>query len=257
MSKELATTGDTVDKSADRINNELEKKKEPAKKKSAADKTQSLFAFDREIAGKNLRKPGAVLLGTDEVGRGCLAGPVVAAAVQLPDLSVESDLANLLRGLNDSKKLSPQKRQELAALIKTNCRYAIAESSVEEIDKINILQASFLAMRRAISQLELPDASVILVDGNQKISKLELRQIMVIGGDGISASIAAASVIAKVYRDELMSSLSSTFPQYRWDSNKGYGSKDHRDAILEHGLSIWHRQSFCRKIENTQLNIVL
>jgi ribonuclease HII len=212
-----------------------------------------LLDFDTEMVSKWLRQPEALLIGTDEVGRGCLAGPVVAAAVQIPDLSSQSDLATLLSRLNDSKKLSPRRRQELAAVLQKNCRYAVGEACVEEIERINILQASFLAMTRAIAQLQLPDSSVVLVDGNKKICGLSLRQIVVVGGDGISASIAAASVIAKVYRDGLMCNLYEEFPQYRWNSNKGYGSKDHCQAILTHGLTPWHRPSFCTRLCQSKL----
>lgn len=229
------------------------RKSKPSLKKQ--EKIAQLLSFDAEMRRKWLRKPEAILLGTDEVGRGCLAGPVVAAAVQLPDISAGSELAAALISLNDSKKLSPQTREELAEVLVANCRFAIAQASVEEIEKINILQASFLAMRRAIRKLAVPESSVILVDGNQRIAKLDLRQIQVIGGDGISASIAAASVIAKVYRDTMMCRLHEEYPEYQWEGNKGYGSKDHRDAIVEHGLTPWHRKSFCSKILQEQMSL--
>lgn len=232
------------------------KAKPSAKTKSDSNKLEELLAFDSQMKKKWVRQKEALLLGTDEVGRGCLAGPVVAVAVSLPSKENLTEILALLSRLNDSKKLSAKVRQELSDVLTKNCHYAIAESSVEEIDRINILQASFLAMNKAIQKLSVPDSSVVLVDGNQKVSQLNLRQILVVGGDGISASIAAASVIAKVYRDNLMCQLHEEFPHYQWHSNKGYGSKDHRDAILEHGLSSWHRQTFCSRIGQEQLSLL-
>ena len=221
------------------------------------ERLQKMLSFDREMAFKWLRTTEACLIGTDEVGRGCLAGPVVAAAVNLEDLSAESQLAKALVGLDDSKKLSAVKREAISNSLKESCRFAIAEASVEEINAINILRASLLAMKRAISKLDCTKTgAVILVDGNQKIDFVKQRQILVIGGDGISASIAAASVLAKVYRDNLMKNLHEEFPHYRWDSNKGYGSKDHRDAIQEHGLTAWHRKLFCSKLNVEQLSLL-
>lgn len=223
-----------------------------------ADKARlkKLLSFDREMTGKWVKKQGAILLGTDEVGRGCLAGPVVAAAVHLSDIEVDSDLAALLTSLDDSKKMTATKREEIAEVLKSRCRFAIAESSVEEIDQMNILQASLLAMKRALAELGPPPGTVILIDGNKTITEVRFRQIAVIGGDAISASIAAASVLAKVYRDRLMKDLHEQFPAYRWDSNKGYGSKDHRDAIQENGLTSWHRKSFCAKLQVEQLSLL-
>lgn len=230
------------------------------KKTSSRKKMESilpqLLNFDADMRKKWLRNDEATLLGTDEVGRGCLAGPVVAVAVKLPAISKNEDLHELLSRLNDSKKLSATAREELAEVLRRHCDYAVAEASVDEIDEINILQASFVAMNRAINKLSVSDSSVVLVDGNQKVSRLELRQILVVGGDGISASIAAASIIAKVHRDKLMSELHNDFPHYNWFSNKGYGSKDHRDAIHEHGLTVWHRKSFCERLMNEQLSLI-
>lgn len=217
---------------------------------------QKLLSFDKEMTRKWVKRQGAILIGTDEVGRGCLAGPVVAAAVHLGDLITNEELHSSLESLNDSKKMLPQKREELAAIIKANCRYAIAEASVEEIEKLNILRASLLAMKRAMAELAPSQGTVILIDGNKTMDSVTLRQIAVIGGDGISASIAAASIIAKVYRDQLMQDLHNQHPQYRWDSNKGYGSKDHRDAIQEHGITSWHRRAFCAKFQAEQLSLL-
>ena len=215
-----------------------------------------LLDFDRKMRKKwLLPNSDNVILGTDEVGRGCLAGPVVAAAVILPELTRRSPLAKALALLDDSKKLSPKVRADLAATLRENCVYAIGQASVEEIDKINILNASLLAMSRAIAQIIVPESSAILIDGNQRIKDLTINQILVVGGDGLSASIAAASVIAKVYRDEMMAKLHDDFPHYAWNSNKGYGSKSHCHAIIEKGLSPFHRQTFCSRILNEQLLI--
>lgn len=219
------------------------------------EKLVQLLAYDSRMSGELVRQNGGFLVGTDEVGRGCLAGPVVAAAVLLPNFSHKSELAKKLARLDDSKKLQARSREELAAVLKANCQFAIGQATVEEIDEINILQASFLAMRRAIEQLSLPAFSTILVDGNKKVRGVKFRQVAVVGGDGISASIAAASVIAKVHRDDLMRKLHEKYPYYQWASNKGYGSKDHRDAIQEHGLTSWHRKSFCSKLMQEQLSL--
>ncbi len=175
--------------------------------------------------------------GCDEVGRGCLAGPVVAASVILPQ-----DYHN--PWINDSKKLSKSNREELISEIKEkSLAWAIAEASVEEIDQINILYASFLAMKRAVLQLSLAPEH-LLIDGNRWKSDLKLPYTCVIKGDGKFASIAAASILAKVYRDELMEKLALDFPHYAWERNAGYPTKAHRDGIQIHGSTIWHRKSF-------------
>lgn len=175
--------------------------------------------------------------GCDEVGRGCLAGPVVAAAVILP-----SDYRN--PWIQDSKKLSKQTREELIQEIKgAALGWAIAEASVAEIDRINILQASFLAMERAIQQLpQAPEH--LLIDGNRWKSTLPYSYTCVIKGDGKFAAIAAASILAKVYRDELMEKLAEDFPHYGWEKNAGYPTKKHREGIQSHGSCSWHRKSF-------------
>jgi ribonuclease HII len=189
------------------------------------------------------------IIGVDEVGRGCLSGPVVAAAVMLPQIEKKSFLAEELAELDDSKALNEKQRERLAEIVRAHCYFAIAEASPSEIDQINILQASLLAMRRAIDALLLqiessPEQLLLLVDGNQKVKGVALDQITVIQGDSHSASIAAASVIAKVYRDRLMFELSGEHPVYNWHTNKGYGSKAHRAAIAEYGVTKWHRLSF-------------
>lgn len=197
-----------------------------------------------------------VIVGVDEVGRGCLAGPVVAAAVIFPAIDLMSDLARELDGLDDSKKLSPIVRETMSALLRDNCRFAIGEATVKEIDKINILQATFLAMRRALKELAPPEKCLVLVDGNKHIPKCNLQQSAIVNGDAQSAAIAAASVIAKVHRDQMMRTLSKKYPVYRWESNKGYGSQEHRDAIAENGLTKLHRKKFCEDMVPRQLLLV-
>jgi ribonuclease HII len=175
--------------------------------------------------------------GCDEVGRGCLCGPVVAAAVILP-----IDYANVF--INDSKKLSKTNRIKLVEEIKSSAvSWAIAEASVEEIDKINILNASFLAMNRAIESLKvIPDH--LLIDGNRFKTSLSIPFNCIVKGDGKFASIAAASILAKVYRDELMERMAERFPGYGWEKNAGYPTKAHREGILKLGLTPIHRKSF-------------
>lgn len=175
--------------------------------------------------------------GCDEVGRGCLAGPVVAAAVILPQ-----DYSN--RWINDSKKLGKRQREDLIEEIKgKSLAWKIAEASVEEIDRINILNASFLAMTRAVQGLSILPQH-LLIDGNRFKSKLTLPYTCVIKGDGKFASIAAASILAKVHRDQFMEKLAEEFPHYGWERNAGYPTKAHRTGIEEHGDCIWHRKSF-------------
>lgn len=189
------------------------------------------------------------IIGVDEVGRGCLAGPVVASAVMLKELDPRALCNREIRELDDSKKLSLEQRVRLSKAITENAYYAVRECSNHEIDQINILKASLLAMKRAIEDLfnKIPygkDEVILLVDGNKRVDIKDLRQITVIKGDSLSASIAAASVVAKVQRDNLMLKLSLEFPQYLWHSNKGYPSVAHKDAIEAHGLTDWHRKTF-------------
>jgi len=175
--------------------------------------------------------------GCDEAGRGCLAGPVFAAAVILP-----RNFKNKI--LNDSKQLTEEERNYLRPLIEESAiAWAVASVSHEEIDEINILNASFLAMHRAIDQLkQLPE--LLLIDGNRFNKYKDIPHQCIIEGDGKYASIAAASVLAKTYRDEFMMQLHETFPLYSWKNNKGYATKIHREAIIEHGVSPVHRKSF-------------
>ncbi len=179
------------------------------------------------------------ICGVDEAGRGPLAGPVCAAAVILP--------ANLeIPGLTDSKKLTDKKRRELMPIIKEQAiAYGIAFASHEEIDEINILQATFLAMERALSQLTVkPDLS--LIDGNRQ-KDFGLPVETVIKGDSLSANIAAASVLAKVTRDDYMLEMAQQYPQYGFDIHKGYGTKAHYEALSKHGPSPIHRMTFLKK----------
>lgn len=182
-----------------------------------------------------------LVAGVDEVGRGALFGSVVAAAVVLP-LSQLSKLQEI--GVRDSKKLSPKKREQLIEPIKAIASGSnVGSSSVEEIDQLNILQASLLAMKRAVLALE-PVPDICLVDGNFAIPDLALPQKTIIQGDRKSLVIAAASILAKVWRDNLIIDLASQYPEYDLASNKGYPTKKHRLAIAKHGICDYHRKSF-------------
>ncbi|MEQ1547624.1 MAG: ribonuclease HII [Chakrabartia sp.] len=175
-----------------------------------------------------------LIAGVDEAGRGPLAGPVVAAAVILG--------ANAIVGLDDSKKLSAKRRAILEAEIMSSCRVGIGTASVSEIDTINILQASLLAMTRAVEALEI-DPEHILVDGN-RLPKWRWPATAVIGGDAIHPCISAASIIAKEYRDRIMIAADADYPGYGWASNKGYGAAVHMDALQQLGVTPLHRRSF-------------
>ena len=192
-----------------------------------------------QIEQECYRQGYQVLCGVDEAGRGPLAGPVCAAAVILPP--------NLeIPGLNDSKKLTDKRRRELFPIIKEQAiAYGIGLASHEEIDRINILQATYLAMERAIAQLSVkPDMA--LIDGNRaKDFGIPVRTV--IKGDSLSASIAAASILAKVTRDDLMLEAAQDYPQYQFEVHKGYGTKAHYAALSEHGPSPIHRMTFLKK----------
>ena len=175
--------------------------------------------------------------GCDEAGRGCLAGSVYAAAVILPP-----DYQNEL--LNDSKKLTAKKRYALREEIERDAiAWAVGIVTPEEIDKINILNASFLAMHRALDQLKVRPQAVI-VDGNRFTPYQNLPFTTIVKGDGKYLSIAAASILAKTYRDDYMLSLAEEYPQYDWQSNMGYPTKNHRKAIRQHGITPYHRKSY-------------
>ncbi len=175
--------------------------------------------------------------GVDEVGRGCGAGPVVAAAVILP---YDVDLPNV----RDSKKLSAEKRNDLRALIhEVALDFAIGVASVEEIDEINVLEATYLAMNRAIQGLK-KKPTLLIIDGNRFKNMSDIRFQTVIGGDDKVLSIAAASILAKTWRDDYMSQLHEHYPQYDWKNNKGYLTAKHRNACFVHGLTKHHRHTF-------------
>ena len=206
--------------------------REQAAEAAETRRLERLFVYE-----DNVRANGyAPVAGVDEAGRGPLAGPVMAAAVILPRNT-------LLRGLDDSKKLTPLKRAQLAEQIKaTAVAWSVAQASVAEIGELNILRAAFLAMRRAVEQLaEIP--AYVLVDGF-RIEQLTLPQIPLIGGDHLSASIAAASILAKVERDAIMDQYHEIYPQYGFIRHKGYGTAEHLAALTRYGPSPIHRQDF-------------
>lgn len=180
---------------------------------------------------------GKIEAGCDEAGRGCLAGSVYAAAVILPD-----DYQNEM--LNDSKQLTEKKRYQLREIIERDAvAWAVGIVTSEEIDKINILNASILAMHRALDQLKVrPEA--IIVDGNRFKKYKDLPHTTIVKGDGKYLAIAAASILAKTYRDDYMNGLAKEYPQYDWLSNKGYPTKKHREAIKQFGITPYHRKSY-------------
>lgn len=190
------------------------------------------FSLENEHAGQ--------VCGIDEAGRGPWAGPVTAAAVIFDQSTLSPVLA---QSLNDSKKLSAKKREALIDQIKAESIWAVGEASVEEIDELNILQATFLAMRRAVAGLSTkPDYA--LIDGNKLPPELGVPGHPVVKGDGLSCSIAAASIIAKVTRDQQMAKLAEQFPGYGWEKNAGYGVKLHQEGLAQHGVCPHHRKSF-------------
>ena len=186
---------------------------------------------------KNNYYIGKIEAGCDEAGRGCLAGSVYAAAVILPD-NYQNDL------LNDSKQLTEKRRYQLREIIERDAvAWAVGIVTPEEIDKINILNASILAMHRALDQLKVrPEA--IIIDGNRFKPYNNIPHTTIVKGDGKYLSIAAASILAKTYRDDYMNRLAEEYPQYDWFSNKGYPTKKHRDAIRQYGITPYHRKSY-------------
>jgi ribonuclease HII len=180
---------------------------------------------------------GKVEAGCDEAGRGCLAGSVYAAAVIFPENYQNEDL-------NDSKQLTDKRRKLLREIIERDAvAWAVGIVTPEEIDRINILNASILAMHRALDQLKVRPEAVI-VDGNRFKPYQKLPHTTIVKGDGKYLSIAAASILAKTYRDDYMDALAEDYPQYDWLSNKGYPTKKHRDAIRQYGMTPYHRKSF-------------
>ena len=190
---------------------------------------------------------GRIEAGCDEAGRGCLAGPVFAAAVILPQ-----DFSNDL--LNDSKQLTEKQRYLLRPIIeKEALAWAVGVVSAEEIDKINILAASFLAMHRAVDDLKIRPEH-LLIDGNRFKPYGNVPFTTIVKGDGKMASIAAASILAKTYRDDFMNKIAVEYPQYDWLSNKGYPTVKHRNAIKEYGINPYHRKRF-NLLDDTQLSL--
>lgn len=192
--------------------------------------TKPTYLLESTLGG-----PERIICGVDEVGRGPLAGPVLAAAVILNPKFIPNNL-------NDSKNLSVKKREQLNTLILNSAEFAYGEASLEEIDELNILQATMLAMKRAVNNLPRK-VDHILVDGNN-LPDFDAAATSVIKGDQKSVSIAAASIIAKVKRDFLMKSLSKLYPEYGWERNSGYGTREHMEALNLVGLSPFHRKSF-------------
>ncbi|MCR5167751.1 MAG: ribonuclease HII [Oscillospiraceae bacterium] len=197
--------------------------------------TDDLFEYDR-----SLRLENGIFCGIDEAGRGPLAGDVYAAAVVFDD-------DTFIEGINDSKKLSEKKRAELYdIIIQKAAAYSVGTASAAEIDEHNILRATFIAMRRAYEGLGIKP-SFAIVDGNRDPS-LGIRTMTVVKGDGISASIAAASIIAKVSRDRYMTELAEKYPEYQFEKHKGYPTKLHYEMIRQYGPSPVHRMSFLKKM---------
>lgn len=190
------------------------------------------YHFESALRAQGLTR----IAGVDEVGRGPLAGPVTAAAVVL-------DPARIPAGLNDSKRLSARKRNDLLAAIMDSADVCVAHASVDEIDTLNILRASHLAMERAIAGLSLPP-DYVLVDGNMIPRGLALPAQAIVKGDALSVSIAAASIVAKITRDAIMWDLAQHYPGYGWETNAGYPSKSHRLALQDFGVTPHHRRSF-------------
>lgn len=197
------------------------------------------FNFDKEK-----KQEFDYLIGTDEAGRGPGAGPVFAAAVCFTSYDER------LEKLNDSKQLSEKVREELFEVIKQNSVYSIAQGSVEEIEKLNILRTSLLSMKRCCAEVikKINSENVkVLIDGNKTIPDFNYNQETIVKGDFKSASIAAASILAKVSRDRFMKKLDKEYPQYLWAENKGYMTKSHLDAVDKYGLTKWHRKKFFEK----------
>lgn len=195
------------------------------------------FVFEKSLNKTDL------IIGLDEAGRGPWCGPVVAACVGWPDLKCPDELA---KQINDSKKLTPVKREMLFdKIIAATPIYGIGQASAQEIDEINILQASFLAMRRALDQVIQKGFTpqVALIDGN-RLPDWDMEKYALVGGDGKSLSIAAASILAKVTRDRIMVELSKKYPHYGWEKNAGYGTKTHQEGLVKYGITPEHRRSY-------------
>lgn len=219
------------------------KEKKTRKKKKKDEVVENIEEPKMTLHEFDLSK-GEIVIGVDEAGRGPLAGNVVAAAAILKKYSSDLD------EINDSKKLTEKKREKLFDVIMENFYIGVGEATPEEIDEINILNATFLAMRRALENLKKQCSTdhLVLVDGNFKIRKYEGEQEFVIKGDAKSLSIAAASIIAKVTRDREMIEEGKKYPEYKFEKHKGYGTKLHKEKLLELGVLPIHRKSFLNKI---------
>ncbi len=232
---------------------------ENEKNKAVIENKRDLCILEIEIESQKYKKTWIIMqlkatyykknkyeAGTDEAGRGCLVGPVYAAVVVL-------DPKKRIVGLNDSKKLKESARNQLREEIEEKAiEWKVIAINQKEIDRINILQASLKAMFLCVQSLKsIPD--IVLVDGNKSIPALESKQKCIIKGDGIYQSIAAASILAKTHRDEYMQKIHKAYPQYSWDSNKGYPTEEHRRAIIEFGPCVHHRKSFISKIMEKRL----
>ena len=216
--------------------------------------SRKLFEFDEtQLDSGNLQ-----VIGTDEAGRGPGAGDVFSAAVYFPN--IDNDLINSLKDLNDSKKLSEKVREELYDIITSNSIWSVHQGSVAQIEKTNILTVSLWTMKlsceEVIKKADLKNPFV-LVDGNKLIRQFSYKQKWVKKGDSLSASIAAASIIAKVTRDRYMYELDKEFPQYDWKNNKGYLTESHLNAVDKYGLTKYHRKKFFEKHFNTEKQIAL
>lgn len=199
------------------------------------------------------RALGGTVCGVDECGRGALVGPVVAAAVVIPPDSLAS-----LDGVDDSKALTAARREALSAVIRERCLFAIGEADVEEISRLNILNATFLAMSRAVAGLSGAGVTHVLVDGNRIPPRLPSPATALVKGDSLSLSIAAASIVAKVHRDAMLARMHLESPGYGWDSNAGYGTPDHLAALSRLGPTPYHRRTFAgvrELLEPTQLGL--
>ena len=213
----------------------------------------NLFEFDKQ-------QPCEILIGTDEAGRGPAAGGVFASAVYINNFEIEKELSKL----NDSKKLTSKVRDELYEIILNNTINSTVCIEVDEIEKTNILACSLKAMKLACEnvlnystiQPLNPSTSLTIVDGNQLIRNYDYPQKCITKGDATSASIAAASILAKVTRDRYMEKLDEEFPQYGWKNNAGYLTKEHSEAILKYGPTKYHRNSFLYGLQNTQLKLI-
>ena len=203
--------------------------------KKLKNKKNELLEFDKRY--------NKIVVGVDEAGRGPLAGPVVAGAV-----IVNQDFPEL-QEINDSKKLTEKKRERLFEAIEKNCIVGIGIASEKEIDEMNILNATFLAMRRAIIQVTGTSGfDIVLVDGNPLIREYEGELECIVKGDGKSIAIAAASIVAKVTRDRILCEIAKEFPEYEFEKHKGYGTKKHREILVKKGACKYHRKKFLKKI---------